>query len=71
MQGMSCEGACACEIHSEKCARCACVWLIFGRAMCDHTLAHFLEQNRQEMAFFCFKNCSRMSFSVLEHPFLL
>ena len=42
IQGMSCEGACACEIHSEKCARCACVRLVFGRAMCDPTFAHFL-----------------------------
>ena len=40
-QGMSCEGACACEIHSEKCAGCACVRLVFGHAMCDRILATF------------------------------
>ena len=67
MCGRTC--ACACEIHSEKCVRCACVRLVFGRAMCDHTFAHFLEQNGQEVAFFCLKNCFRTSFSPLEHPF--
>ena len=33
--------ACACKIHSEKCAGCACVRLVFGRAMCDHIFSHF------------------------------
>ena len=42
MCGRTC--ACACEIHSGKCAGCACVRPIFGRAMCDRTFAHFLEQ---------------------------
>ena len=37
--------ACACKIHCKKCAGCACVRVIFGRAMCDFTFAHFLEQN--------------------------
>ena len=68
-KGMSCEGAC--EIHFEKCAKCACVRLVFGRAMCDHTFAHLLEQNGQEMAIFCLHNYFRSSFPVLEHLFLL
>ena len=36
MCGPTC--ACVCKIHFEKCAGCACVRLVFGRAMCDHTL---------------------------------
>ena len=36
------------EVHTEKvlelCVRCACVQLIFGRAMCDCTFTHFYEQ---------------------------
>ena len=61
MQGMSCEGAYA--IHSEKCAGCACVRLILGRAMCDRNFANFLEQNCQKMLLFVLKN-------ILGHPFL-
>ena len=41
MQGMSCEGACACKIHFEKCVGCACVRLVFGHAMCDRIFSHF------------------------------
>ena len=40
---------------------------------CD-VRSHFctlLEQNGQDMAFFCLKNCFRTSFSVLEYPLLL
>ena len=59
-----CTYACACEIHSGKCAGCVCVRLFFGRAMCDHTFAHFLGQNCQKMLHF------RTSFTVLEHLFL-
>ena len=33
------------ERYLELCVRCACVWLVFGRAMCDRTFAHFFEQN--------------------------
>ena len=40
-QGMSCEGACACEIHSGKCAGCARVRHFFGCAMCDRAFALF------------------------------
>ena len=36
--------ACACEIHSEKCAECACVRLVFGLAMCDCIFSHFWNQ---------------------------
>ena len=35
-------GACAHEKHSETRVQCACLRLIFGPAMCDHTFAHFL-----------------------------
>ena len=67
-----CKCACLCEIHSEKCVRYVCVRLVFRRAMYDHTFAHFLEQNGQKKLFFIFsKNYSRMSYPVLEHPFLL
>ena len=70
MCGRTC--ACACEILSEKCVRCACVRHVFGCAMCDHTFAHFLHQNGQKKLFFVLiKNCSRISYPVLEHPFLL
>ena len=77
MQGMSCEGACACEIHSGKCAECACVRPFFGRAMCDrilHTFAHFLGQNYQkcyvlELLWNIF-SCFGSSFPVLEHLIL-
>ena len=44
--------ACACEIHSEKCAECECVRLVFVCVMCDPTFAHFLEQNCQKLLFF-------------------
>ena len=33
--------ACACEMHSEMCVRCACVRTFFGGAKCDRTFAHF------------------------------
>ena len=59
-----CGRTCACEIHSGKCAGCACVRPFFGRAMCDRTFAHFLGQNCQKMLHF------RTSFPVLEHLFL-
>ena len=62
MCGRTC--ACACEIHSGKCAGCACVRPFLGRAMCDHTFAHFLGQKYQKMLRF------RTSFPALEHPFL-
>ena len=29
------------ERFLELCVRCECVWLLFGRAMCHHTFAHF------------------------------
>ena len=51
-----CVRTCACEIHSEKCAGCACVWLVFGRAMCHRTFAHFLEQNCLKMLLFVLKS---------------
>ena len=61
MCGRTC--ACACEIHSEKCAECACVRLVFVCAMCDPTFAHFLEQNCQKLLLFILK-------TILEHLFL-
>ena len=64
VQGMSCEGACACKIHSEKCAGCACVRLVFGRAMCDLTFAHFWNKIARK----CY---SITSYPILEHLFLL
>ena len=66
MCGRTC--ACACEIHSEKCARCACVRLVFGCAMCDHTFAHFAHKIERKCYFL---NYSRTSYPILEHPFLL
>ena len=65
--------ACACEIHSGKCAGCACVRPFFWRAMCDHTFAHFLGQDYQIMQLFALKTRSRtrMSYPVLDHLFLL
>ena len=62
IQGMSCEGAC--KIHSGKCAGGACMRPFFGRAVCNHTFAHFLGQNCQKMLHF------RTSFPVLKRPFL-
>ena len=59
-----CGRTCACEIHSEKCAGCACVRLVFGRAMCDLTFAHFWNKIARK----CY---SRTSYPVLEHPVLL
>ena len=59
-----CGRTCACEIHSGKCAGCACVRPFFGHAMCDRTFAHFLGKNCQKMLHF------RTSFPVLEHLFL-
>ena len=56
MCGRTC--ACACEIHSGKCARCACVRPFFVRAMCDHTFAHFFTlfgTNCQKMLLFVSK----------------
>ena len=63
---------CACKILSEKCVRCVRVRHVFRCAMCDHTFAHFLHQNGQKKLFFVLiKNCSRISYPVLEYPFLL
>ena len=53
MCGRTC--ACACEIHSEKCARCACVRLVFGRAMCDGTLHTFWNKTERKWHFFVLK----------------
>ena len=66
MCGRTC--ACACEFHSEKCARCACVRLVFGRAMCDGTLHTFWNKTEIKWHFFCLKN---YSWTALEHLFLL
>ena len=70
--GVSYKGAC--EIRSEKCARCACVRLVFGRAMRDRAFAHFLVTKWTENAILelpiLFKNilfCFRTSFPTLEH----
>ena len=68
--------ACACKIHSGKCAGCACVRPFFERAMCDGTFAHFCTffgTKLPEYASFCLKNYSRtrMPYPLLEHPFLL
>ena len=46
----------------ELCVRCACVRLVFGRAMCDCTFAHFFEQKDKILHL-------RTSFPVLECPF--
>ena len=70
---MSCEGACACEIHSEKCAGCACVRLVFGRAMCDPTFAHFFEQSCHKIVLKTILEHLILLgniFSALERPFL-
>ena len=53
-----CGRTCACEIHSEKCAGCACVRLVFGRAMYFYT---FFEQNCQKILLFALK-------TILELP---
>ena len=50
------------ERFLELCVRCACVRLVFGRAMCDSTFAHFFEQKDKIFYY-------RMSFPVLERPF--
>ena len=68
-----------CDVRSHVCVRnlflkvCGmCVRAArFGRAMCDHTFAHFFELNCQKNATFSLKNCSGTSYPVLEHPFLL
>ena len=43
-----------CDVRAERglqlCVRCACVRLVFRRAMCDRTFAHFLEQKRPNNA---------------------
>ena len=56
MCGPTC--ACACEIHSGKCAECACVRPFLGLAMCDHTFAHFWDKIARK----CY---------IFEDPFLL
>ena len=61
MCGRTC--ACACEIHSEKCAKCACVRLVYGRVMCDHTFAHVWNKTDKKWHFSVLK-------TVLERPFL-
>ena len=38
------------EIHSGDCVGCAWVRPFFGRAMCDRTFAHFLEQKQPNNA---------------------
>ena len=53
--------ACACEIHSGKCAGCACMRPFYGRAMCDCTL-YFLHTFWDKIARKCY---------VFEHLFLL
>ena len=68
---MSCGGACAhALVRSEKCAKCACVWLVFVCAMCHPTFEHFLEQNCQKLLLFLLKTIFRTSFPILEHLFL-
>ena len=63
------------EVRAERglqlCVVYACVRLVFGRAMCDHTFAHFLEQKQPNNAIigqriFTF----RKSYPILEHHFL-
>ena len=63
--------ACACEIHSEEYARCVCVLLVFGHAMCDRIFAPFWNKTDRNWHSFCLKNYSRTFYPVLEHPFLL
>ena len=72
-----CGHTCACEIYSGKCAGCARVRPFFGRAMCDHTFAHFLGQTCQKMLLFVLKkgfqnifSCFGASFPVLDHLIL-
>ena len=47
---------CACESACGKglklCVQCACVRLVLGCAMCDHTFAHFLQQNGLKICYF-------------------
>ena len=63
------------EVRAERglqlCVRCACVQLVFGRAMCDHTFAHFLEQERPNNVIIGQKIFTfRKSYPVLEHLIL-
>ena len=55
----ACGSACGKVFRTVRamCVRCACVQLIFGRAKCDHTFAHFLKK--------------MTIFLVLKCPFLL
>ena len=60
----------ACGKGLKLCVRCACVQLNFGRAMCDRTFAHFLEQNDQimvQMLSFCSLKCAKVR-SHIAHP---
>ena len=85
-QAMSCEGACAhahvrCAVarvrvraksilKSVRDVR-ACVRLVFRRAMCDHTFAHFLGQIARKCYFLSQKySRTRISYPDLEHFFL-
>ena len=43
---------CACGKGLKLCVRCACVRLIFGRAMCDRTFAHVFGKKDQIMSVF-------------------
>ena len=43
------------ERFLELCVRCACVWLVFGSAMCDRTFAHFFEQKDKISALFIYR----------------
>ena len=48
-----------CDVRAERllelCMLCACVRLVFGSAMCDHTFAHFFEQKDKISALFIYR----------------
>ena len=61
------------ERFLELCVRCACVWLVLGRAMWDCTFAHFFEEKDKISCFstdFPALKCPFPAFehSNLEHP---
>jgi hypothetical protein len=59
-QHVRCASGSACGKSLEMCVWCACVRLIFERAMCNCTFGHFFEQNDNvfcfRMSFSCFAN---------------
>ena len=62
---------CAMCVRAARFQACHCHKSYIRRAICDHTFAHFLEQNSKKKPFFVLKTIVERPYPVLEHPFLL